>query len=241
MRLWYNLYMKNSESKDDCKPLPTACVPAMRADSHWWALARHAEILGRLAGAENNDYELALVGDSIMHRWENPVNGAAVYPELTNRYKVLNLGDGGDCTQNVLWRFEHGALGQDYPYTTKLFAVMIGVNNGPDNPEETAAGVKLILDKLEESHPEAKIILMPILPLGDEPLKDPRMTVINPILKSYADEKRIFWLDFNDRFLDENGHIKPGLMMPDNVHPIEGGYRIWAEALCPVVDRLLGK
>ena len=32
---------------------------------------------------------------------------------------------------------------------------------------------------------------------------------------------------------------KPGLMMPDDLHPNAGGYEIWLDEMCPVVDRLL--
>ena len=43
------------------------------------------------------------------------------------------------------------------------------------------------------------------------------------------------------RILKENGEIKPGLMMPDDLHPIAGGYEIWLSELCPVVDGLLAE
>ena len=41
------------------------------------------------------------------------------------------------------------------------------------------------------------------------------------------------------RILKENGEIKPGLMMPDDLHPIAGGYEIWLSEMCPVVDSML--
>lgn len=43
------------------------------------------------------------------------------------------------------------------------------------------------------------------------------------------------------RILKEKGEIKPGLMMPDDLHPIAAGYEIWLSELCPVVDELLGR
>lgn len=223
---------------------PSACVPTMRPDRQWWSLSRHAEIISRLAQGEirtNNVYDLVLVGDSITHRWENPANGASVYPKLTSRYRVLNLGCGGDQTQHVLWRLDHGALGQDYKYTARVFAVMIGVNNGESDPEGVAQGVKRVLDRIRTAHPESKIILMPILPCFQKPLASVRQTVINPLIKKLADDETVFWLDFNDRFLGADGEIKSGLMMPDKLHPIAAGYEIWLKALCPMVDKLIEK
>ena len=218
-----------------------ACVPTMRPDRQWWPLARHAEILKRLETEKNRDYELVLVGDSITHRWENPVNGLAVYHQLTNRYNVLNLGSGGDRTQHVLWRLDHGALGQDYPYTAKVFAVLIGVNNTDDSPADVAAGVKAILGRIRQAHPESKILLLPIFPWGEEPLKDARVNGVNKIIRTFADGRDVILLDFGAKFLDEAGHIRPGLMMPDNLHPIKAGYELWLEAMSPVLDGLLGR
>ena len=221
--------------------VPTACQPVMRPDKQWWALARHVEIITRLAQAKTNSYDLVLVGDSITHRWENKGNGASVYSKLLSRYGVLNLGCGGDQTQHVLWRFEHGALGSDYPYTAKVFAVMIGVNNGDKDPEGTVAGVKKIVGMIRAKHPESKVLLMAILPHGKNPRNDVSAKVINPMLKAFAAENGCAWLDMGEKFLDENGEIKPGLMMPDDLHPIAGGYEIWLSEMCPVVDGLLGR
>ena len=221
--------------------VPTACQSVMRPDKQWWALARHVEIIKRLAQAKTNAYDLVLVGDSITHRWEWKECGAAVYPKLLSRDGVLNLGCGGDQTQHVLWRLEHGALGSDYPYTAKVFAVMIGVNNGGKDPEGTVAGVKKIVGMIRAKHPESKVLLMAILPHGKNPLGAVSAKIINPSLKAYAAESGFAWLDMGEKFLDENGEIKPGLMLPDNVHPIAAGYEIWLSEMCPVVDRLLAK
>ena len=219
--------------------VPTACQPVMRPDRQWWALARHVEIITRLAQAKTNSYDLVLVGDSITHRWENKGNGASVYPKLLSRYCVLNLGCGGDQTQHVLWRLEHGALGSDYPYTAKVFAVMIGVNNGSADPDGTVAGVKKIVEMIRAKHPESKILLQAILPHGKAPRKAVSAHVINPKLKAYAEKSGCAWLDMTEKFLGEDGEIKPGLMMPDALHPVKGGYEIWLAELTPVVEKML--
>lgn len=219
----------------------SACVPAMRPDKQYWALARHAKIIRCLARAQGRAYDVALVGDSITHRWENEVNGLAVYHQLTNRYSVLNLGDGGDRTEHILWRLDHGALGQDYPYTAKVFSVLAGVNNVNDRPEDVAAGVKAILTRIRAAHPESKILLMPIFPWGKEPLKDARVNGANEIIRTFADNKTVFLLDFGQKFIGADGHIKPGLMMPDDLHPIKAGYELWFDELAPVLDGLLGR
>ena len=216
-----------------------ACRPATRFTSAPWWTSRLAETRGRILNKKGECYDLVMVGDSITHRWENKANGASVYPKLQKKYKVLNLGNGGDRTQNVIWRFENNGELDDY--TAKVFAVMIGVNNGGREPEGTVAGVKKIVGMIRAKHPESKIVLLAILPHGKDPKASVSQAKINPQLKAYAEESGCTWLDMGEKFLDEKGEIRPGLMMPDNLHPIAAGYEIWMEEMCPVVDGLLGR
>ena len=218
---------------------PEACVPAHRFTMAPWWTRRLGETRSRILKEKDACYDLVLVGDSITHRWENDANGAAVYPKLQKKYKVLNLGNGGDRTQNVIWRFENNGELDDY--TAKVFAVMIGVNNGDKDPEGTVAGVKKMVGMIRAKHPESKVLLMAILPHGKNPRNAVSAKVINPMLKAFAAENGCAWLDMGEKFLDENGEIKPGLMMPDDLHPIAGGYEIWLSEMCPVVDRLLSE
>ena len=190
----------------------------------------------------NRTWDVVMVGDSITHRWENGANGKAVYERMQKDYKVLNLGIGGDETQHVVWRLKNGQL---EGYRAKLFMVMIGTNNS-DRPANTAEGVKAIVDLIVTRHPESKVLLLPVFPRGREPLKDKAWQTLNEILHAsarlYAAKGRqVLWHDFNDRFLDVDGHIRPGLMMPDNLHPIQGGYEIWYEAVRPVFRAVIGK
>lgn len=218
---------------------PEACCPAARFTTAPWWTSRLAETRSRILKGKGSCYDLVLVGDSITHRWENKANGAAVYPKLQEKYKVLNLGSGGDKTQNVIWRFENNGELDDY--TAKVFGIMIGVNNGGKDPEGTVEGVKKIVGMIRAKHPESKVLLMAILPHGNNPRAGVPMKTINPALRDFAEKEGLVWLDMGEKFLDEKGEILPGLMMPDNLHPIAAGYEIWLAEMCPVVDRMLVK
>ena len=90
---------------------------------YWWAnrfLSRHQEI-EKLKG---RTVDVVLLGDSIMHFWEwkHPQSWA----KFTANRVALNLGYGGDRTQNVIWRVEHGELDG---YEAKCVVLMIGTNN----------------------------------------------------------------------------------------------------------------
>ena len=180
---------------------PAACRPAARFVTAPWWTRRLAETRGRILKDKGACYDLVLVGDSITHRWENRENGAAVYPALLGKYKVLNLGSGGDGTQNVIWRFENNGELDDY--TAKVFAVMIGVNNGASDPEGLVRGVEKIVGMIRAKHPESKIVLQAILPHGKNPRAHVHWTKVNPMLRAYAEKNGFAWLDMGARFLGQ--------------------------------------
>jgi len=61
----------------------------------------------------------------------------------------------------------------------------------------------------------------------------------NTLIAKLADEKRVFFLDFNSKFLEADGTLTKEIM-PDRLHPNEKGYTIWAEAIEPMVAKLMG-
>jgi beta-glucosidase len=63
---------------------------------------------------------------------------------------------------------------------------------------------------------------------------------VNEIIKDYGDKKHIFYLNINDKFLDENRVLSKSIM-PDLIHPNGQGYKIWAESMEPVVKKLMGE
>lgn len=119
--------------------------------------------------------------------------------------------------------------------------LMIGTNNsGGNTPEEVALGIRTFLDLLAKKQPQAKVILLPIFPRGDaKDWRRAKNNKVNEIIKTYADGEKIVWVDFNDKFLDENGDTK--WIMPDRLHPELPGYKIWAEAVLPYFQKFCGK
>lgn len=184
--------------------------------------------------------ELVFLGDSITQGWEK--SGKEVWEKYYGQRHAANFGVSGDRTEHVLWRLEHGNFDGLKP---KLIVVMIGTNNTghrQDPAEETAAGVKAILDQLRKKCPESKILLLAVFPRG--PKADDKLRKlndeINTLIAKFADEKTIFWKDINTRFLDADGNLSKDIM-PDHLHPSAAGYAIWAEAIEPDVAKLLGE
>ena len=221
---------------------PVSCIGMKRSwDPYpgWWE-KRHAEKLAQIASS-GGKIDIVFIGDSITHNWEGARgpgsdHGGKPLAELKKKYSVLNLGFGGDGTQNVLWRLLNGELDG---YTARYIVLMIGTNNG-GRPENTAAGIRAILDLIARKQPQAVTILLPIFPSGataDHPWRV-RNAKVNALIKPFADGRRVIWCDFNARFLNPDGTLKKELMMPDNLHPAPPAYEIWAEEVTPLFKKI---
>ena len=203
---------------------------------YWWAnrfLSRHRLVEQQ----KGKTVDLVLLGDSIMHFWEwrHPES----WKKLTQGRTVLNLGYGGDRTQNVLWRIAHGELDG---YTAKNVVLMIGTNNNSSNdtdPANVAKAVEKIAALVREKQPGAQLILHPIFPRGvsadSKRHADARARndKTNELLKAFAAaHPEITWIDFNDKMVDASGWV-PRAIMADEIHPTDVGYDLWMAAILP--------
>jgi len=58
------------------------------------------------------------------------------------------------------------------------------------------------------------------------------------LLPALADGKHVVFLNINKAFLAPDGSLSKEIM-PDLLHPNDKGYRIWAAAMQPELDRLM--
>jgi lysophospholipase L1-like esterase len=125
--------------------------------------------------------------------------------------------------------------------------LLAGTNNVGTQPGDAAAvaditrGVRAIVDLCRRKAPDATIILMAIFPRNDNLAVMPTITRINEHLATFADGRRVLFLNINDRLADADGRIVEGVLDErDKLHPTLKGYQIWADALKPIIRRLLG-
>jgi beta-glucosidase len=215
------------------KPANTATAPAPR-EGAWMQL--HEKYLQR---AREGHIDLLFLGDSITQGW----NDNAVWERHYAPRHAANMGIGGDRTQHVLWRLDHREVDGINP---KVVVLMIGTNNiGSNTPEEIAAGVKAIVGRLREKLPDTKVLLLGVFPRGANRMPnqtaaelDPRTAQVNEIIKSLDDGKTVIYRDIGKRFLDADGRI-PKDVMPDFLHLSLKGYRIWADAIEPLLWEIM--
>lgn len=247
--------VNSGESENPTSPpgkTKIATTPVPKEDWDWWK-ARHAE---KVAEAKKRGVDIVLIGDSITHGWEiefeGPGYGLGLTDEQKKNYRegagkkvfaerladknVLNLGYGGDETQNVLWRLDNGEVDG---ITPRLAVLMIGINNigvSKMNADETFAGIKAVVTKIREKLPTTRLVLMAVLPINkldpETGIWQKTVVALNPKLKKFAADEKIDFLDIGPLLSDEKGLPRPELMA-DGVHPNAAGYRIWADALEP--------
>ena len=207
--------------------LPSTAVPEAKQGRDWW-MPRHAE---KVAQAKTGKAELVMIGDSITHYWEKQKN----YADTFGPYDTLNLGFGGDRTQNVLWRLQNGEVDGTAP---KLVTIMIGTNNsGRDSAPDIALGIKAIVAELRQRLPEAKIVVFSVFPRSHPRFKGDfeQVKAINKLLPAIADNQHVFHVDINQNFLDAKGQLRPELFGKDRLHLAGAGYDVWYQALQPIL------
>lgn len=196
--------------------------------------------------SQRKDVQVALVGDSITEMWERDEAGKPTWEKYWKPLKAANFGHHGDRTEHILWRLDHGNLDGLSP---KVIVLLAGTNNSGQQFEEggykctaaqTADGIAAIIGRLRKKCPAAKILLLGIFPRGEESSDPARQQneATNALIKTFADEKTVFYLDIGSRFLKANGDGDVTIQ-PDMLHLSAKGYQIWADAIYPTVRRLL--
>jgi len=209
---------------------PATAIPVAKPDK-WWT-ERDKSISDR---AKKGDVDVLFCGDSITQGWEG-VPG--VWDKYFAEFKPMNAGIGGDRTQHVIWRLQHGNLENINP---KLMVLMIGTNNsGADSAEDIAVGIKEVVKTYRAARPESKVLVLAIFPRSEKPDDAQRKKVAeaSKLASDVADGKMVHFLDIGSKFLEPDGTLSKDIM-PDFLHLSEKGYTIWAEAVTPEIKKLI--
>ena len=234
---------KAGKPNQACPDYRTVSVTPSPLNESWsldWWMPRHEEKLAEIARrkAAGERTELVFIGDSITHHWEK--EQPELFKTFYGKYNALDLGYGGDRTENVLWRLQHGEIDGIDP---KVAVLMIGTNNTgfrQEAPELIHAGIKRDIAEIRKRLPKAKILLLAIVPRGEKP--DDTLRVlnekVNAMLPKLADNKHVFFLNMNKAFLGPDGTLSKDIM-PDLLHPNAEGYKIWQREMQPELDKLM--
>ena len=166
--------------------------------------------------------------------------GKVFFDQYFDKQSWVCAGISGDRTQHILWRLQNGNYASAKP---KLVVLAIGVNNfQEDTGEETAAGIKLILNWMKSHMPTTKVILIGPLPTGLTPNSSNRIKyeVVHSIIKKEA-SSQVTYLPLTKYFVKPNGDLDTTFCAGDGIHLIAPGYALWAKVLKEAVDKIIVK
>lgn len=178
--------------------------------------------------------DVLLVGDSITIQWGD--SWKKHFPKL----KAVNIGIGGDKTQNVLWRLDHGGIEGLQP---RAIVLMIGNNNmffTPETGVEAAAlGIQMCVKNLRGKFPSAALVVAKILPAhapGNRFHEDIKRTNAALDALKIDSDPQVRVLDLWSDFTNADGSIRKALFTSDNIHLSPAGYAVYAERLKPLLN-----
>ncbi len=168
---------------------------------------------------------------------QNPVLES--YPALIGKkiaaagldYYVMNAGISGDTTAGGLSRIDYWLS-----RPIAVFVLELGINDIMRGlpPQVTCANLKAIADKVRTKYPAVKMVLMGMrFPAF---LHSPLTAQFNNIYPALAgDNKMALVADFLDGVAG-----KARLNQRDRIHPNAEGYKVIAENVWPVIEKIIG-
>ena len=224
-------------------PTPSAeyrSAAGWKEGTDWWV--QHEEI-NQLLKAEKK-LDIIFLGNSITQGigGDRPSvtykAGKPYFEKAFNEFRWVVAGISGDRTQHILWRLQNGNYASSYP---KLLVLTIGVNNfNEDSGEETADGIKLILDWVQANMHQTKVLLIGPLPTGLHPNSSNRIKydIVHTIIKNYT-SPQVTYLPLTKYFIKQDGELDTKFCSGDGIHLIEPGYALWARLLKEAIGNIL--
>ncbi len=224
-------------------PTPSAeyrSAAGWKEGTDWWV---QEEEINQLLKAEKK-LDIIFLGNSITQGigGDRPSvtykAGKPYFEKAFNEFRWVVAGISGDRTQHLLWRLKNGNYASSHP---KLLVLTIGVNNfNEDSGEETADGIKLILDWLKVNMPQTKVLLIGPLPTGLHPNSSNRIKydIVHSIIKEYS-SPQVTYMPFTQYFIKQDGELDTNYCSGDGIHLIEPGYALWASLLKEAVGEVL--
>lgn len=179
---------------------------------------------------EKDQGALVFFGDSITQGWGDDFRGEFGATKLANR------GISGDTTRGMLLRLQDDVLSLN----PKGIVMLMGTNDLEEKAEPSiiADNVALIIKKIHQQNSATPIVLCLVFPASESKARPAsKIREINRLLEEKANgNANVTVLDTWTLFANEKGDAKLE-EFPDLLHPNANGYRKWATALRPVLEK----
>jgi cephalosporin-C deacetylase-like acetyl esterase/lysophospholipase L1-like esterase len=225
-------------------PIEPADVATPRTDAN--SKLAHEQLLAKRKAGQIDVY---FMGDSITRRWgasdEQYQDLLANWRANFTGWNAADFGWGADKTQHMLWRLQNGELDGVNP---KVVVLMAGTNNvGRSTPlgdvEERAAdvarGVTAVVREIRKRAPDATVVITGITPRNDNIAVMPVINRANQQIAKLADGKKTRYININAALALPDNQLREG-MVNDGLHLTVKAYQVWADALKPIFNEILG-
>jgi lysophospholipase L1-like esterase len=177
---------------------------------------------------------VVFMGNSITEGWIN------AHPDFFSTNNYINRGISGQVTSQMLVRFRKDVI-ELKPAAVVILAGIndIAKNNGAISLDNIFGNI-VSMCELAKFH-KIRVILCSVLPASHFPWRpelSPADDVIalNKMIKNYADEHKIIYVDYHSAMKDEQNGL-PESYAKDGVHPTSEGYDIMEK----LVKKAIGK
>ncbi len=212
-----------------------ATTPVPKTENNNWMPQHDAYV----ALAQKGGIDVLFIGDSLTKCWAR--EGREVWKARFAPMRAANFGISGDCTQHVLWRMQNGELENIQP---KLVVLLIGTNNitAQDSPTDIGQAVGAMIGEIHKRSPNTRILLLGVLPRRELASHPDREIVrsVNQVLAQLQNGNTVTFLDIGDKFLQPDGSMTKEVSK-DFIHLTDKGYEVFADAIQPTIESLLGK
>lgn len=209
----------------------TELNPATAADpsGYWLALDRSID-----TARTHPPTDLVFIGDSLIENLTYFHADGKPYWDRLYANRAVNLGVGGDSTQNVLWRLQQQSIAGLSP---RVIVLLAGTNNLYPPPwyqassvEQTLEGLRAVVAKLRAQAPSARILLCELIPRG-RAKTDPLRIAVNAVNRRLREGAvPNVTLVPNDGYLARDGSLSPTVSY-DSLHLTGDGYGIFIRNL----------
>jgi lysophospholipase L1-like esterase len=189
----------------------------------WANLNRYKSANEQLSAPKTNEARVVFMGNSITEGW------VSASPGFFKSNPYIGRGISGQTTPQMLVRFRQDVI----DLRPKVVVILAGTNDIAGNTGPMT--LEMIFDNLKSmaelaSANDIKVVLSSVLPVYDYPWKpglEPAAKIVrlNEMIKSYAEEEGMVYLDYFSAMADDRNGLKKSLG-DDGVHPNKAGYDI---------------
>jgi len=204
----------------------------------WANLERYKKENSQLKEPKANEKRVVFMGNSITEGWSR------LSPDFSKDKPYINRVISGQTTPQMVLRFKQDVINLKPSVVVILAGINdIAQNTGPMTLEETATNI-FTMAELAKVH-GIKVIMCTVLPAAAFPWRPqinpaPKVVELNLMLKKYAKEHNITFVDYYTPMVNQSQGLKNELG-EDGVHPNAKGYTIMEQLISSAIAKLSPK